>query len=58
MKNFFCTIGDLFESSFTIIELMGNTVNYLYIGIIFVFLVFWTKKMISHKKNNEEHAPL
>ena len=58
MKTFFCTIGDLFESSFAIIELMGNTVNYIYIGIIFVFLVFWTKKMTDHKKNNEEHAPL
>ena len=56
MKEVFYTIGDFFGSIFEIIESMGNTLNYFYIGVIFVFLVLWTAKMIKHKKNGEEHA--
>ena len=56
MKEVFYAIGDFFGSIFEIIESMGNTLNYFYIGIIFIFLVVWTFKMIKHKKNGEEHA--
>jgi len=56
MKEVFYAIGDFFESIFEIIESMGNTLNYFYIGVIFIFLVVWTSKMIKHKKDGEEHA--
>ena len=56
MKEVFYAIGDFFGSIFEIIESMGNTLNYFYIGVIFVFLVVWTAKMIKHKKDGEEHA--
>ena len=56
MKEVFYAIGDFFGSIFEIIESMGNTLNYFYIGVIFIFLVVWTSKMIKHKKNGEEHA--
>ena len=56
MKVVFYAIGDFFGSIFEIIESMGNTLNYFYIGVIFVFLVVWTAKMIKHKKDGEEHA--
>ena len=56
MKEVFYAIGDFFGSIFEIIESMGNTLNYFYIGIIFIFLVVWTAKMIKHKKDGEEHA--
>ena len=58
MYKFWNTIGDFFEFSFNIIKSLGNTINYIYILIIFIFLVIWTYKMLQHKKNNEEHAPL
>ena len=56
MKEVFYAIGDFFGSIFEIIESMGNTLNYFYIGVIFIFLVVWTAKMIKHKKEGEEHA--
>ena len=56
MKEVFYAIGDFFESIFEIIESMGNTLNYFYIGVIFIFLVVWTSKMIKHKKDGKEHA--
>ena len=56
MKEVFYAIGDFFGSIFEIIESIGNTLNYFYIGVIFVFLVVWTAKMIKHKKDGEEHA--
>ena len=56
MKEVFYAIGDFFGSIFEIIESMGNTVNYFYIGVIFIFLVVWIAKMIKHKKDGEEHA--
>jgi|TARA_Y100001954_G_C15713941_1_gene554533 large-conductance mechanosensitive channel len=56
MKNIFYSIGDFFEIVFGVVESIGNTINYFYIGVIFVFLVVWTIEMFKHKKNNEEHA--
>ena len=56
MKEVFYAIGDFFGSIFKIIESIGNTLNYFYIGVIFIFLVVWTSKMIKHKKDGEEHA--
>ena len=58
MKELFYTIADLFELIFNGVETLGNTLNYLYMGVIFVFLVIWTIKMLKHRKNNEEHANL
>ena len=37
-------------------SLIINTINYLYIVIIFAILVIWTTKMIKHRKDGEEHA--
>ena len=56
MKEVFYAIGDFFGLIFEIIESMGNTLNYFYIGVIFIFLVVWTSKMIKHKKDGEEHV--
>ena len=56
MDKIWYAIADFFQFIFKYIEMLGNSVNYLYIVIIFVFLVVWTLKMLKHKKNNEEHA--
>ena len=58
MKDFFCAIADFFGLIFRAIEALGNIPNYFYIVVIFMFLVLWTAKMVQHRKNNEEHAPL
>ncbi len=56
MKELFYSIADLFSLIFTGVEILGNMPNYLYIGVIFIFLVVWTAKMLKHQKDNEEHA--
>ena len=56
MNKIFYVIGDFFGLIFDGVEAVGNTINYLYIVIIFAFLVIWTTKMIKHRKDGEEHA--
>jgi hypothetical protein len=58
MKDIFYAIGDFFGLVFEGVEAIGNSINYLYIGVIFAFLVDWTAKMIKHRKDGEEHAQL
>jgi len=58
MKDIFYAIGDFFGLVFEGVEAVGNSINYLYIGVIFAFLVVWTVKMIKHRKDGEEHASL
>ena len=56
MSKIFYAIGDFFGLIFNGVEAVGNTINYLYIVIIFAFLVIWTIKMLKHRKDGEEHA--
>tara|TARA_B100001758_G_scaffold202480_1_gene181823 strand:+ start:3231 stop:3407 length:177 start_codon:yes stop_codon:yes gene_type:complete len=56
MNKIWHTISTLFEGVFEIVESVENTINYFYIGVIFIFLVLWVLKMMQHRKNNEEHA--
>ena len=58
MNKIWYAIGDFFEAVFDIVGGFGNTINYFYIGVIFILLVFWVTKMLKHRKDNEEHAPL
>ena len=58
MSNIFYAIGDFFGLIFNGIEVLGNSVNYVYIGVIATFLVIWTVKMLKHRKDGEENAPL
>ncbi len=58
MKDVFYAIGDFFGVIFNGVEVLGNAPNYFYIAVIFIFLVVWTAKMLQHKKDNNEHAPL
>jgi|TARA_B110000967_G_C18301121_1_gene278370 tellurite resistance protein TehA-like permease len=56
MNKIFYAISDFFGLIFSGVEEIGNTINYLYIVIIFAFLVIWTIKMLKHRKDGEEHA--
>tara|TARA_B100001059_G_C17262362_1_gene299564 strand:- start:176 stop:352 length:177 start_codon:yes stop_codon:yes gene_type:complete len=58
MNKIWYAIGDFFESLFVMVDGIGNTINYFYVGVIFIFLVVWVTKMLKHRKNDEEHAPL
>ena len=56
MKDVFYAIGDFFQVIFNVVEALENAPNYFYIGVIFIFLVVWTAKMLKHRKDNEEHV--
>ena len=56
MNDIFYAIGDFFGLVFNGVEAVGNSINYLYIGVIFAFLVVWTVKMLKHRKDGEEHT--
>jgi len=58
MNKIWYAIGDSFDYLFAMADGIGNTINYIYIGVIFAFLVIWVSKMLKHRKDNEEHAPL
>jgi tellurite resistance protein TehA-like permease len=58
MNEIFYAIGDFFGVVFDGVEAVGNSINYLYMVIIFAFLVIWTAKMLKHRKDGEEHASL
>ena len=58
MKEVFYAISNFFDLIFNGIETLENGPNYFYIAIIFIFLVIWISKMLTHRKDNEEHAPL
>ena len=55
MNKIFYAIADFFGLIFSGVEEIGNTINYLYIVIIFAFLVIWTIKMLKHRRDGEEH---
>ena len=55
MKDFWNAIGDFFTATFEFMPSIGNTINYIYILVIFIFLVTWILMMFNHKKNGEEH---
>ena len=57
MSKIFYAIGDFFGLIFNGVEALGNSVNYVYIGVIFTFLVVWTVKMLKHRRDGEENAP-
>ena len=56
MSKIFYAIADFFALVFKAIEAIGNSINYLYIVIIFVLLVFWTLEMLKHRREGKEHA--
>ena len=58
MKEIFYVIADIFGVLFEGMEVLGNTLNYSYILVIFFLLIGWTFKMMQHRKNNEEQSPL
>lgn len=58
MNKIWYAIGDSFDYLFALTDGIGNTINYIYIGVISTFLIVWVVKMLQHRKDNEEHAPL
>lgn len=54
-KDFIYLIGDVFEWSFQILEVLGNLPNYLYGVLMFgglIFWLLWQKKMNAEAKQN------
>ena len=54
MDKIWYAIADFFQFIFKYIEMLGNSVNYLYIVIIFCFFGCLDFTNVKHRKNNED----
>lgn len=43
-------LGDFFEWTFGILPVLGNSVNYLFIVIGFIFFLYWMGQMAKHNR--------
>jgi hypothetical protein len=53
LRNFFEGLGDFFQSTFSILPTIGDTVNTLFMLIIGGGLLYWIIQMRKHKANGE-----
>lgn len=51
-------IGDFFQATFKILPLLGNKVNWLFIIIGFVGMVYWLRKQSKYNKEAESSNTL
>lgn len=51
-------LGDVFETSFKILPILGNAMNYLIIGVGLVLMLIWIKKMFDFNKEADRQGTL
>lgn len=53
MNDFWYALGDLFEWTFTILPVLGNLPNILFILIITGYFFYWMGQMRKHQRAGE-----
>ena len=53
LRNFFEGLGDLFQATFKILPIAGDTVNRIFMTVIAGGLIYWVLQMRKHKANGE-----
>ena len=53
MSNFFYSLGNIFESLWSVIPSIGGVPNYIFSIIITLLFVYWTVQLIRFKRNQE-----
>ena len=53
LRNFFEGLGDLFQATFKILPIAGDSVNRLFMAVIAGDLIYWVIQMRKHKANGE-----
>ncbi len=52
MTSVFHAIGDFFQSTFTLMPMVGNATNLLFIGLISFFTFYWIREMVRNPEKN------
>lgn len=53
LRNFFEALGDFFEWTFQILPILGDSVNYLFMGTITIAAAYWFREMNRQRKAGE-----
>jgi tellurite resistance protein TehA-like permease len=54
MKELTDILADIFQASFEILPLLGNSANYFFMAIIALLLIYWTGQLIKFKRQGQE----
>lgn len=57
-KDFVFALGDLFEWSFKILPILGNSVNYLFAILMFVGVIYWLRMSKQFSDDAERKGTL
>lgn len=49
-NNFVYALGDFFEWTFGILPILGNSVNYIFLALGFIFFFYWMGQMAKHNR--------
>lgn len=55
---FITGLGDLIFSSFAILEMLGNSFNYLIMLVGFIMMLGWIRRMAQYNKEAEQNGTL
>ena len=54
LRILFESLGSFLEWTFKILPIVGNNLNYLFMGIIAGLGVYWIREMFKHQKAGEK----
>ena len=54
IKDIVYALGDFFEWTFEILPVLGNSVNYLFLALGFIFFFYWMGQMAKHNREGEK----
>jgi len=52
-NNFVYALGDFFEWTFGILPILGNSVNYIFLALGFIFFFYWMSQMAKHNRERK-----
>ena len=58
LRNFFEGLGDLFQATFKILPIAGDSVNRLFMAVIAGGLIYWVIQMRKHKAKGEAYTQI
>lgn len=51
-------LGDLVAQSFLLLEAIGNSFNYFMIGVGFILMVIWVRRMAQYNREAAQNGTL
>ena len=54
IRDFFNSVGDLFEWTFELLPVLGNGANYFFMAVGVVYFGYWMSQMFKHSAAGEK----